>query len=75
MKQIAALVASFSQERIAAIEANDSFFLEIDGRQLPVTREDFEITSEDMPGWLVATEGKLTGALDAVLADADDLSG
>ena len=69
MKQIAALVASFSQERIAAIEANDSFFLEIDGRQLPVTREDFEITSEDMPGWLVATEGKLTVALDVTVTE------
>ena len=69
MKQIAALVASFSQERIAAIEASDSFFLEIDGRQLPVTREDFEITSEDMPGWLVATEGKLTVALDVTVTE------
>ncbi|CCZ99249.1 isoleucine--tRNA ligase [Alistipes sp. CAG:157] len=69
MKQIAALVASFSQERIAAIEASNSFFLEIDGRQLPVTREDFEITSEDMPGWLVATEGKLTVALDVTVTE------
>lgn len=69
MKQIAALVASFSQERIAAIEASDNFFLKIDGRQLPVTREDFEITSEDMPGWLVATEGKLTVALDVTVTE------
>lgn len=69
MKQIAALVASFSQERIAAIEASDNFFLEIDGQQLPVTREDFEITSEDMPGWLVATEGKLTVALDVTVTE------
>ena len=30
---------------------------------------DFEITSEDMPGWLVASEGKLTVALDSTVTD------
>ena len=70
MKQIAALVASFSQERIAEIEAAESSVLEIDDQRLPVTREDFEITSEDMPGWLVATEGKLTVALDVTVTEA-----
>ncbi len=70
MKQIAALVASFSQEQIAAIEASDSYLLDIDGQQLAVTREDFEITSEDMPGWLVASEGKLTVALDVTVTEA-----
>ncbi len=69
MKQIAALVASFSQEEIARIEASDSWTLKIDGCELPVTREDFEITSEDMPGWLVATEGKLTVALDVTVTE------
>lgn len=69
MKQIAALVASFSQEQIAAVEKSDVYMLEIDGEQLSVTREDFEITSEDMPGWLVASEGKLTVALDVTVTE------
>ena len=69
MKQIAALTAQFSQERIAEIESAPESVLEIDGQQIIVTPADFEITSEDMPGWLVASEGKLTVALDITLTD------
>ena len=68
MKAIAAAVAAFSQEDIAAVEAlsgGATYDLTIAGGEvLPVERADFEITSEDMPGWLVATEGTLTIALD-----------
>lgn len=64
MKQIAALTATFSQERIAEIETSESITLEVSGEQITVTPADFEITSEDMPGWLVTSEGKLTVALD-----------
>ena len=69
MKQIAALTATFSQEQIAAIEQAPETALEIDGERILVSPADFEITSEDMPGWLVATEGKLTVALDITLTD------
>ena len=69
MKQIAALVAGFSQEQIAAIEAAPESTLEVGGEKITVTPADFEITSEDMPGWLVASEGKLTVALDITLTD------
>ena len=69
MKQIAALVAGFSQEQIAAIEAAPESTLEVGGEKITVTPADFEITSEDMPGWLVASEGKLTVALDITLPD------
>ena len=69
MKQIAALVATFDQQRIAEIETSEKVMLEVAGEQLEVTREDFEITSEDMPGWLVASEGKLTVALDITFTD------
>ena len=64
MKQIAALTATFSQERIAEIEAAEQTVLDLGGEQINVTPADFEITSEDMPGWLVTSEGKLTVALD-----------
>ena len=69
MKQIAALTADFSQEQIAAIEQTPETVLELGGERITVTAADFEITSEDMPGWLVATEGKLTVALDITLTD------
>ncbi len=63
-KAMQALLATFSQEQIAAIGNAAQTTLEVAGQTITVTPEDFEITSEDMPGWLVATEGKLTVALD-----------
>ncbi len=69
MKQIAALTAAFTQERIAAIEAAPETVLEVGGERIAVTAADFEITSEDMPGWLVTSEGKLTVALDITVTD------
>ena len=69
MKQIAALVATFTQEQIASVESNAETVLTIDGEQLTTTVADYEITSEDMPGWLVASEGKLTVALDITITD------
>ena len=69
MKQISALVASFSQEDIAAVESNPVTEIEVGGERLQLTREDFDIVSEDMPGWLVASEGKLTVALDITVTE------
>ena len=68
-KPMSALVATFTQEQIAAIEANAETTLDVNGQQVVVTAADFEITSEDMPGWLVASEGKLTVALDITITD------
>ena len=69
MKQVAALVASFTQEQIAAVEANAETILKVEDMEFVTTPADFEITSEDMPGWLVASEGKLTVALDITITD------
>ncbi|MBQ8366898.1 MAG: isoleucine--tRNA ligase [Alistipes sp.] len=68
-KAMSALVATFTQEQIAAIEANAETVLEVGGEQITVTAADFDITSEDMPGWLVASEGKLTVALDITITE------
>ena len=68
-KQMAALAATFSQEQISAIESAAETTLDLAGEQVVVTPADFEITSEDMPGWLVASEGKLTVALDITVTD------
>ncbi len=69
MKQIAALTATFSQERIAEIERSAETELDLGAERITVTAADFEITSEDMPGWLVASEGKLTVALDITVTE------
>ncbi len=69
MKAIAALAATFTQEQIAEIEATAETSLDMGAEKITVTPADFEITSEDMPGWLVASEGKLTVALDITITD------
>jgi isoleucyl-tRNA synthetase len=69
MKQIAAMTAEFSQEKIAEIEASTEIVLDMGAEQITVTPADFEIMSEDMPGWLVTSEGKLTVALDITLTE------
>ena len=69
MKAIAAIFADFTQDAIAAMESSDAITLSIEGEPLLFTREDFEIISEDMPGWLVASEGPLTVALDITVTD------
>nr|MBE6192026.1 isoleucine--tRNA ligase [Rikenellaceae bacterium] len=60
---------TFTQEQITAIETAEESRLTIDGEELVVTPADFIITSDDMPGWLVATEGKLTVALDITITE------
>ncbi|MCL2560872.1 MAG: isoleucine--tRNA ligase [Rikenellaceae bacterium] len=69
MKQIAALVAGFTQDDIARVEADAGMTMIVGGEALPLELADFEITSEDMPGWLVASEGRLTVALDITVTE------
>ena len=69
MKQIAAMTAQFTQEQIVRIESAAETELDLGAERITLTAADFEITSEDMPGWLVASEGKLTVALDITLTD------
>jgi isoleucyl-tRNA synthetase len=70
MKAIANLVATWSQEDIAKIEQTQAWSGEIDGTTIDLTLEDFEIQAEDIPGWLVASEGGITVALDITINEA-----
>jgi isoleucyl-tRNA synthetase len=69
MKGISAAVGSFTQKDILDIEKQGSCILTIEGTKIDITLEDVEIASEDIPGWLVANEGKLTVALDVTLTE------
>ena len=70
MKQIAGSVAQFSQADIASLEKSGCFTLTVSGQEVILSPEDVEITTEDIPGWLVATEGELTIALDIHISEA-----
>lgn len=70
MKDISILLAGYSQYDIRQLELNGVQQLEVDGQQITLTIEDVEITTEDIPGWTVATQDKLTVALDMTLTEA-----
>ena len=75
MKAIAATVAELSQEQISTIERTGSLQLTIADTPVIIEREDVDIYSEDIPGWLVANEGTLTIALDITLTEELHLEG
>ena len=70
MKSLAAAIQSMSQEDILAFEAAGTFTLKVEGQDATVERTDVEIISEDIPGWLVANEGRLTVALDITVTES-----
>ncbi len=72
MKAIAAAVASLSQEAITELEQNGVYTLLLADdsvQSVQITTDDVEIYSEDIPGWLVANEGKLTVALEVTVTE------
>ncbi len=69
MKQIAAGVGQMAQEDIATLEKTGVYALEVNGETVELTPADVDITSEDIPGWLVANDGALTVALDITLTE------
>ena len=69
MKAVAAAVAEMSQEAIAELEKKGSYTFNLDGAEAGIETADVEIFSEDIPGWLVANEGKLTVALEVTVTE------
>ena len=69
MKVAAQTIAGFGQEEISQIEQTNSYQLSVNGDSFDLTLEDFEIVTEDIPGWQVANDGPLTVALDVTLTE------
>ena len=69
MKSVAAAVAAMSQDAIAELEKNGRYTFDLDGAAVVIEAVDVEIFSEDIPGWLVANEGKLTVALEVTVTE------
>lgn len=67
MKQVAAAIQAMDQPSIAALERSGSISLTIGAEQADIELGDVEVISEDIPGWLVASEGKVTVALDVTV--------
>ena len=69
MKTVAAGVGEMSQEAIAELERNGKYALQLADGEAMIEASDVEIYSEDIPGWLVANEGKLTVALEVTITE------
>jgi isoleucyl-tRNA synthetase len=69
MKEISNAIGQFSQQDIGTLERDGKFEITAGGQSIFITPEDAEIITEDIPGWLVATEGNLTIALDINISD------
>ena len=68
MKEISGIINGFSADDILKIEKDETYTIVVEGQPIVLTLEDVEIVSEDIPGWLVASEGGLTVALDITLS-------
>lgn len=64
MKPIVDSINKFDQKAIADLESFGKYTLQVEGNEIELGLEDVEISSQDVPGWLVANEGKYTVALD-----------
>ncbi len=67
MKLVANAVANFSQEDIQKIEQHGEISIEINNKSSILHLQDVEISSQDIEGWLVATSGPITVALDVTI--------
>jgi len=69
MKGIAGVASQLSASQINSFQRNGSLNLEVEGELVVLERNDAEILTEDIPGWLVSTDGADTVALDVTLSD------
>ncbi len=69
MKQIAGTISRFTQEDIEKLEHTGEYSFSIDRQEILIKPDDVEITTEDIPGWVVSSMDKLTVALDITITE------
>jgi isoleucyl-tRNA synthetase len=67
MKSAASAIASFDGTQISQLEQQGQIAITLDSEEVNIELADVEITSDDIPGLLVANKGALTVALDITL--------
>jgi isoleucyl-tRNA synthetase len=67
MKAVSTAIGNLSQDDISKLEKEGNYTLLIDSEPLILQINEVEITSEDIPGWIVANKGALTVALDVTI--------
>ena len=69
MGLIAKEIQMFTADQINQLDSNGELSLVISGNSIILTSDDVEISSQDIPGWLVANANGITVALDITLTD------
>ena len=69
MKDINKSIQQMLQEDIAQLERENAFTVKVAGENIALTKEDVDISFQDIPGWSVASEGPVTVALDITITD------
>ena len=69
MKLIASEIQKFNSDDIKKVEQNGTIDVDCNGKIITLERDDVEITSQDIEGWLVANEGAITVALDVTITE------
>jgi isoleucyl-tRNA synthetase len=75
MKAAAVAIAAWNQDDIAAFEREGRYALTLGDVRAEVTRAEVEIVSQDIPGWLVASDARVTVALDVTLDETLEREG
>jgi isoleucyl-tRNA synthetase len=75
MKAVSAALAAFGQEDIRKLETTGEYVLNIDNEDVVIKKDEVDIQSEDVPGWVVAAKNTLTVALDVQVSPALEQEG
>jgi isoleucyl-tRNA synthetase len=75
IKEIAAAINQLSKEQVGQLEQENSLDIEISSGTINLTLEDVEVSYDDIPGWSVAREGKITVALDISVTEELEMEG
>lgn len=67
VKSIAEAIKNFSKDEIARIEKDEQVILYVDGEEINISKDDVEIISSEITGWVVEAEGGVTVAIDSEL--------
>lgn len=69
MKMLAGVIAQMSQDQITAAESTGKVELELDGEAVTLEKDDLDISFQDIPGWIVASDESITVALDITITE------
>ncbi|HET9503389.1 MAG TPA: isoleucine--tRNA ligase [Hymenobacter sp.] len=69
LKAVGARIQTLTSDELSQLEKQGELAVEVEGEALTLHLDEVEIRTQDLPGWLVATDGPLTVALDVTLTE------